>query len=247
MREPRGARLDWYWLMLVAAILLALLVAFWPNPATPGVSRRPPQVPPSSGTGTTPPAPSSSPARGAVSQPDLSGYEYRVSTERYLVRQQDGQLEVQDRRRESWRAGDGWVWARQIGSDPGRFIFAPTNERRAIRAARPTTAAQQRVLHTMVGTAKTSTEVTQAEYGFVEQLLSTENLPDSALPQAYRSALLGALATNDGVTTTKHVNDPAGRDATRISWTSGPLTMSLYLDRDDNYLASTQVVEHTGE
>lgn len=57
------------------------------------------------------------------------GYEYTVRRERYIVRQDaTAPLEVQFRLRESWRAADGWAWARQTGDEPAQFIFAPDTD-----------------------------------------------------------------------------------------------------------------------
>lgn len=237
--------MDWYWLVLVAVILGVLLIAFWPEGSTHSGLTSPVTSP--AATGSTRPQPGLSSTAGTLAQPDRSGYEYRVSTEHYVVRQQDGQLKVQDRRRESWRAADGWTWARQTGSDPGRFIFSPSTESKAIKAARPTTAAQQQVLQRAVGTAKTASEVTRAGFDFAQALLSLENMPDSALPKPYRVALINALASNEGVTSTRHADDPRGRDSTRISYPAGASSLSLFLDADDRFLAYTETAQNTDE
>jgi len=113
--------------------------------------------------------------------------------------------------------------------------------------AGPTLAAQRQVLRGSVGTAKTPSEVARAEFAFVEDLLSAESIPESALRENYRAALVGALTNNGEVTSTKHVGDPAGRDATRVAWRSGSLSLAVYLDSNYNFLASTQTAANTGE
>ena len=170
-----------------------------------------------------------------------------LAEEHYLVQQDDGHLEVQERRRESWRAPDGWTWARQTGTDPGQFIFGPSVEWKSVEAASPNAADQARVLSRAVRGTKVS-GTAGAEFAFVQDLLGSETVPASAMPKAYRTALVDALARGRGVDVTTHAVDPRGRASIRVTL-AGPTasTQSLYLDRDFEYLAYTSAAPTTGE
>ena len=179
-------------------------------------------------------------------QPSASGYEYTFADEHYLVQQDDGHLEVQSRRRESWRAPDGWTWARQTGTDPGRFIFPPSTEWKPVQAERATAADQERVLRRAVEGTKGGATAS-AKFGFVQDLLGSETVPGSALPKTYRQALVGALSRADDVDITAHAADPQGRDSIRVTLIRSGSTQSLYLDHNYAYLAYTTSTAGTGE
>ena len=114
--------------VIIGLVLLAVAVLL-------GLSRCAGQQPAT----TTPPATSTTPSgTGASVQPDQDGYRYLVSRERYVVQHPDSaQPEIQTRLRESWSATDEWTWARQTGSDPAHFIFAPDADAATIRQSRP--------------------------------------------------------------------------------------------------------------
>lgn len=195
------------------------------------------------GTTTTPPRPV---------QPSADGYEYLVTEERYAVIQDPdkGQLEIQERRRESWRAPDGWAWARQTGFDPGRFIFDPSLDWEPIRQVRPNAAEVEEAMNALLADVP-KTKIVNAQFNFVSDLLGVGTLPAGSLPVEYRAALVDVLSGQPGVTITAQVRDPKGRSSTRLSFTrveSGArVIQSLYLDRKYEYLASTTVVEGSEE
>lgn len=215
-------------LMLLA--VLTVVISVW-RTGLPGGSSTP-------GSAPTPSAPTATDLEGPP-QPAADGYEYLVTEERYVLLQDDGTTEIQQRRRESWRASDGWAWARQTGTDPGSFIFEPAADWRAVRRAKPDAAALEKIMRDTVSGVPTS-KIVNAEFNFVSALLGVETLPAGALPRDYREALIAALAINKGIAVTQHVSDPLGRDATRIDLTDADdpnLTQSLFLDRSYQYLA----------
>ncbi|MDN5570158.1 MAG: hypothetical protein L0G22_02685 [Propionibacteriaceae bacterium] len=173
----------------------------------------------------------------AARQPSVSGYQYRVSSERYLVRGEDGSLEVQERRRESWTAPDGWAWARQTGIDPGRFIFPPSVDWQAVRESDPTQAGVARALEEALGSLS-GQDRPKAEMNFVHDMLATQSLPESCLPLEYRRAITMALARHPGVVVRENARDPIGRlDATEVRLTTPEFTISIFLDSDLEYLS----------
>ncbi len=183
-------------------------------------------------------------------QPAAAGYEYLVTEERYAVIQDKGQLEIQERRRESWRTPDGWAWARQTGDDSGRFIFGPLPDWEPIRQVKPIPADVEKAMTALlVGVPRS--KIVNAQFNFVSDLLGAETLPAGSLPIGYRSALVHVLSGKPGVTVRSHLRDPKGRPSTRLSFTrieSGArVTQSLYLDRKYQYLASTTAVEGSEE
>ena len=114
-----------------------------------------------------------------AAQPSRSGFEYLVTEESYVVIQEDGRKEVQQRRRESWRADDGWAWARQTGDEPGRFIFQPYPEWELVTAAPPDALEQQQVLQRAVAGAPVA-HAFGAQSNFVVDLRSVETSPAGA-------------------------------------------------------------------
>lgn len=205
------------------------------------------------GSSTPTPAPTTSasvrPEVEEPAQPAAEGYEHLVTEEHYVLIQDDGKTEIQQRRRESWRATDGWTWARQTGSDPGSFIFEPDTDWKVVRRAKPDAAALEQVMRD-TATGAPSSKVVNAEFNFVSGLLGVESLPAGSLPTNYREALIAALAMNDEIAVTQHVLDPLGRDSTRITLTDSDdpnLTQSLFLDRGYQYLASTAAAKGTAE
>lgn len=241
MTEARRPHTGW----ILAAVLLMLLVLFVllgvSRGSLPGLTTLPGQNPSGSSGSQNP-----SPPVDVAPQPDPGGYEYRVTEERYVVLQSAGELQVQQRRRESWRASDGWTWARQTGDDPAQFIFTPDVGWQQIRRAQPQAADQQRVMRKALQGVSRS-ELANAQFNFVNDALGSETLPASSLPTNYRKALVAALARNDGVTVTRHVPDPVGRDSIRISLTAPESTVHIYLDRDYQYLAYTGIAKGSGE
>lgn len=220
--------------------IVAVLISAWRG-GLPGGSSSPKPA-----TTTSVPA---GPEVEAPSQPAGDGYEYLVTEERYVLLQEDGKTEIQQRRRESWRANDGWAWARQTGSDPGRFIFEPDTDWQVVRRAKPDAAALEQVMRDTVSGVPSS-KVVNAEFNFVSGLLGVETLPAGSLPKDYREALVAALAMNGGIAVTRHVSDPLGRDSTRVSFTDAEdrnLTQSLFLDRGYQYLAYTAEARGSAE
>lgn len=234
-----------HWVRDLAITLLLLsvglvLVGAWRG-GLPGGSSTPTHAP-------TTPA-SVHPDVEAPAQPAADGYEHLVTEERYVLVQDDGKTEIQQRRRESWRATDGWTWARQTGSDPGSFIFEPDTDWKVVRRAKPDAAALKQVMRATV-TGAPSAKVVNAEFNFVSGLLGVESLPAGSLPTNYREALIAPLAMNDEIAVTRHVQDPLGRDSTRITLTDSDdpnLTQSLFLDRGYRYLAYTAAVKGSAE
>lgn len=119
MEKVRSSHRGRYVAALVVLLAVIILLAAWRG----GVLRPSSAAgqPRQTRSGLASPAAASTP-----SQPDPDGYQFLLTQERYVVKQADGSVEVQQRRRESWCATDGWAWARQTGSDPGRFIFDPS-------------------------------------------------------------------------------------------------------------------------
>lgn len=209
------------------------------------------------------PAASSSPTPSVVAvpiQPDRQGYLYQVSHERYVVPASDGSpLEVQTRLRESWSATDGWTWARQTGTDPAHFIFAPGTDWQAIRKAAPNPAAIDKALRSQIrASQKTAglTPATPAElddllFNFVYDELASGYRPNGALPENYRQALMNMLASLPGATPATKVLDPEGRTATRITYRNEQarpgMTQSIYFDRDYQFIGYTNTVRDTAE
>lgn len=213
-----------------------------------GVSRctREPPAP------STLPEPSSTPSAVAVpTQPDPQGYEYTVRRERYVVRQSEAEpLEVQSRLRESWRAPDGWAWARQTGDEPAHFIFAPYAAWRWVTEVRPRAEDLDAHLRTrMVGA--TPSEVDDQLFNFVYEVFSVATLPAGTLPGSYREALVDMLAGLGGVTVTRNVPDPDGRTSTQVTFVTDDhrpgMVQSLYLDADNQFLAYDFTVAGTGD
>lgn len=192
----------------------------------------------------------SEPGGPAPPQPAPNGYVYTLTVERYVVPAQNGEMEVQQQRRESWRADDGWAWARQTGDDPGRFIFKPDTEWKLIRNAQPQAAEMKQIMQEKMGGVPPS-EVDQAEFNFVVDLLGVETLPVGSLPKDYRRALVDALSRNGDVTVTHHASDPRGRKSTRITLRDADrpdvVTRSLYLDQQNRYLANQTEVSGSDE
>lgn len=240
-RRDKERRLMFGWNILLVPLLLLVVVGLlivWVGPARPSTDNAPgnPETP--AGNPATPAGTAQSPDT-AQSQSSANGYQYQVLEERYVTHQQDGSLQVQQRRRESWTAPDGWTWARQTGFDPARFILPPSVDWQAIRASKPTAADVARALDKSVVGA-TASERPNAEFNFVNDFLGTATLPDSCLPLDYRRAIVTALARNPGVTVKSHVTDPLGRaDSTQITLTSPHSTISIFLDADLQYLAYT--------
>lgn len=248
MSDPRESsrRRERMQLTLVALLILLLLSALWLRSPLRGSLRSGASAPtqgaatPTQGVTAAQSAPV-----GGQSQPAPEGYVYRVSTERYLVPQENGKLQLQHRQRESWTAPDGWAWARQTGNDqgdPASFIFAPDTDWQRLRRQDPTVAGVQQAMHqALPGPAS---DLPEDEFNFVYDLLATESLPASALPTSYRAALVAALAGNAGMTLTRHAHDPLGRESTRITWSgkagSASGTLTLYLDDDYQFLAYTE-------
>lgn len=237
MNKVRRSRRDRYVTAMVVLLALIILLAAWRGgllrPSSSAVQPRQTRSGPAS------PSTASTP-----SQPDLDGYEFLLTEERYVIEQDDGSVEVQQRRRESWRATDGWAWARQTGSDPGRFIFDPSTDWQRIRAVPPKAAKVDRALRTLLAKVPTSKFVS-AEFNYAVSVLGTETLATGAFPREYRQALIDALAMNVGVNVTEHALDPKGRDSTRISLRDAKkpdIAQYLYLDGNYQYLANTTVV-----
>ena len=230
MTRARRSHFDWYIVIMLLLLTLAVVVALGGGKA---LTKRSPSAgglpAPASASLSTPPA-------TVPSQPGVDGYEYRITEERYVVQQQTGQFEVQNRRRESWRASDGWSWARQTGSDPGRFIFSPNVDWKPIRAAKPDARDMTQVMRRTLAAVPAS-EFLSAEFNCVNDLLGSETLPPESLPAEYRRAIIAALANNDGVEVRLHVLDPNGRNSTRVRLSNPKFSISLYFDRDDRYLA----------
>lgn len=231
--------------MIIGLVLLAVAVLL-------GLSRCSIQQP----AATRSPVPSSTPSVVAVpAQPDLHGYEYRVSRERYVLRQsEDSPLEVQTRLRESWIATtDGWEWARQTGSEPAHFIFAPSTDWQSIRQAPPDAAAIGKTLRPRFQATGlpplNRSELDDVLFQFVYDEMAVAPLPDGALPDDYRQALVDLLAGLDGATRTSGVSDPEGRTATRITYVNQQaqpgMTRSLYFDTGNQFLAYEYTVDGT--
>lgn len=180
------------------------------------------------------------------SQPALTGYQYRVTEEHYVVQAQDGRTGVGDRRRESWRAPDGWTWARQTGTDPGQFIFPPSVDWKPVQSGRPDPADQERILSRTVGQASSSDKV-EMEFSYVQDLLGSETLPATSMPEDYRTAVIDALDLHDSIAVTRHAVDPRERDSIRVTLAGSAFTQSIYLDRNHEYLANKATDAHTGE
>ena len=245
MAENRGSSWGWPLLLLVGVVAGALLIVLWPKAtprSAPPTSATSPAAVPTAPPTLEPPAPASK-----QRQPSASGYEYVLADEHYLVQQDDGHLEIQERRRESWRAPDGWTWARQTGTDPGQFIFPPSKEWKSVEAVPPNAADQTRVLSRAVRGTKVS-DTAGAKFAFVQDLLGSESVPASAMPKTYRKGLVDALARGRGVDVTTHAVDPRGRDSIQIAL-AGPTTstQSLFLDHNYRYLANTSSAPATGE
>ena len=197
----------------------------------------------------------------APTQPDARGYAYRVSHERYVIRGATGTepIEVQTRVRESWTAPDGWTWARQTGTDPAYFIFAPATDWERVRATKPDAVELDRKLRSSIRASEQSgglAPATPAELDNlvrqqVDDLMVSENQPYGALPEDHRRALVGVLAKLPGATTAENVTDSQGRTATRITFRNEQarpgMTESWFFNRHPDYLASTFTVTDSGE
>lgn len=235
----RGRRLDWSIYLVLALVIVAALV-LWRGDALGRI------LPSLTGDHPTSMRSADSNKSVALSQPDPDGYEYRVTEERYVVATQNGKQQVQERRRESWCATDGWAWARQTGIDPGRFIFAPSPDWKQILQAQPTGSGLGRVMEKKL-TGVPRAELAGQEFSFANDLLSSDSLRDSSLPIGYRRALVDALARNEGVTVTAHTADPRHRDSIRVTLTDSESTQSLYFNQEYQYLAFIGKATKSGE
>jgi len=213
--------------------------------------------------GSQQPAASSSPTPSVVAvrvQPDPRGYTYQVSRERYVVPAPDGSpLEVQTRVRESWTATDGWTWARQTGTDPARFIFAPGIRWETIRQAAPDPAAIGKALRSQIRasqnaaglTPSTPAELDDLLFNLVYDELAAGYRPDGALPEDYRRGLMNVLAALPGATVAANVLDTEGRTATCITYRNEQarpgMTQSIYFDSEYQFIGYTYTVDHTEE
>lgn len=175
-----------------------------------------------------------------VHQPDAGGYEYVVSDEHYVVPLQEGGSQVQERRRESWRAPDGWAWARQTGYDPARFIFAPHTEFEAIRLACPNVDLIDDALRQYVVSAGPS-DIEGAMFGVVVSMFTIHSLPRGYLSLECRRALVETLDQFRSISVSENVRDPLGRESVRVTFThdgnGSALTGSAYLDANYQLLA----------
>lgn len=231
------------------ALLLLALIGIVSVSLSFSTNRRPTEAtvsPTPSSTLTPPPS-----VDVVATQPDADGYEFTQRRECYVVRQSETDpLEVQVRLRESWRASDGWAWARQTGDEPAQFIFDPDTDWRSVREV-PAEAAKQRAhLKTKVG-GTTSAEVDDGLFTFVSDLLGVETLPADALPNTYRRAMVDMLAGMKSVTVTRRARDPEGRSATRVTLSPHNVQLgmiqSLYLNDRNELLAQTFTIKGTGE
>lgn len=207
---------------------------------------------------TSSPAPSTTPSVVAVpSQPDLHGYSYLISRERYVVRPSDNDpLEVQTRLRESWSATtDGWTWARQTGDEPAHFIFAPDTHWQAIRQGPSESTAIARTLRSQIRASDQAAGVSPATpaelddrlFDFIYSEMAIAYLPAGAIPGDYRRALVDVLSGLDGSTRTAAVRDPEGRASIRISYVNQQarpgMSRSLFFDTGNQFLAYTYTVD----
>lgn len=243
MKKADRSHSDRGLVVALATLFVVALIAAWGDGLAGRI--RPNDAPASRESET-----SSSHAREVPSQPSLDGYEYLVTTERYVIRGQNGGTEIQERRRESWRTGDGWAWARQTGNDPGRFIFKPNTDWTRLRAARAEGPELKEVMRQAM-TGVPPSKVDDAEFNFVVDLLGVETLPTGSLPKDYRRALVAVLASNDGVTVTPHVADPLGRDSIQVRLVGNEdrpgVMQSLFLDQEYRYLAYAAKDEGSSE
>lgn len=224
-------------LLLVA---LAAFIALWGGGWLDTESRRTEVAPPPAK-----PAPVE-PTRTAVPvQPDLEGYEYLLTEEHAYAVDVDGRIEPLERRRESWRAADGWMWARQTGGEPARFIFASYPAWKYVRQAEPQADELEKAIVALVDPDGSSSEQERiaAGFDFVEELLGLAPLPEGALPLDYRQALVDMLGQQDGIVVSRQARDPVGREATRITLTSTDVVRSFWVDADYLYLAYEDTVE----
>ncbi len=237
MQAPRRQADRYLLVPLVLLALAVLIVSIW--------GARLATTPPATVNTSAPAGPDVTPL-----QPDSSGYEYLVTEERYAIRQDSGELEVQERRRESWRAADGWTWARQTGTDPGTFIFKPYTEWEPLRRSKANVDELEQALRTAVAGTPAS-KVDNAEFNFLADMFGVESLPAGALPIGYRKAIIVAMARNDSVTLTQHARDPLGRDSIRLTFIDAEyrpdLAQSIYLDHEYQYLAYTATVQGSQE
>ena len=213
--------------------------------------------------GSQQPAVGSSPTPSVVAvrvQPDLRGYTYQVSRERYVVPAPDGSpLEVQTRVRESWTATDGWTWARQTGTDPAHFIFAPDIRWQTIRQGAPDPAAIDKALRSQIRasqnaaglTPSTPAELDDLLFNLVYDELAAGHWPLGALPEGHRRGLMNVLAGLPGATVAANVLDTEGRTATCITYRNEQarpgMTQSIYFDSGSQFIGYTYTVDHTEE
>lgn len=213
--------------------------------------------------GSQQPAASSSPTPKVVAvrvQPDPHGYIHQVSRERYVVPAPDGSaLEVQTRLRESWTAADGWTWARQTGTDPAHFIFAPSTDWQTIRQTTPDPAAIDKALRSKIRASEnaaglspsTPAEMNELLFDFVYDELASGYRPEGALPEDYRHGLMNVLAGLPGADVAANVPDTEGRTATCITYRNKHarpgMTQLIYFDRDYQFIGYTYTVENTEE
>lgn len=232
----------------MALVLLAMIVLVAGTLSIRPVDGSGRSDPPPSTEPATPP--STPPVVAVPDQPDSQGFEYTVRRERYVVRQHaTAPLEVQFRLRESWRAADGWAWARQTGDEPAQFIFAPDTDWAVLRDP----PADPRVLERSLtpATDATAAERDAALFDFVVDVLGVETLPAGALPAASRRRIVTMLGRISSVTVTRHQTDPEGRTATRLRFinrsVSSGMIETLYLGEDYEFLAAEFTVNGTGE
>lgn len=207
------------------------------------------------------PAAISSPTPSVVpvlAQPDPHGYLYQVSRERYVVPASTrSPVEVQTRLRESWTATDGWTWARQTGTDPAHFIFAPESDWLTTQQAGPDPGAIDKAFRSRIREGERGAGLTHATTAELDANLfdSVYNemwagyRPEGALPEDYRRALWDVLAGLPGATVATGVLDSEGRTATRITYLNEQAqpgwTQSIYFDSDYLFLGYTYTIDES--
>lgn len=162
------------------------------------------------------------------------------------VYQETGKVETENgfmayhTERSTWRAPDGWAWARQTGDDAAYHLFSPVPRNWDLNLVPADPTVMEAYLRARV---MGSSSVEEALFVAVVDTLSFE-----PTPAATRSAAIRMLAGVPGVTVTEDATDPLGRPATEVRFVDEAhrpgVVKSIFLDpADTQLLAEVETVD----
>lgn len=169
-------------------------------------------------------------------------YELTVYEDTGIAETDDGPITYSSSR-STWRAADGWAWARQEGqqgNDPTYYIFSPVPSNYSLDAVPAVPWVMEAYLRTLV---MGSTSVEEALFVAV-----SDTLMFTPTPADTRAAAIRMLAGVSGVTVTENTTDPAGRPATEIAFVDEKhrpgIVNAMYLDPATAHLTAKLETEN---